>query len=308
SSKCAPCNESEFIEYPNDFAKCLGCQMCREDQVELSPCRADRNTQCACKNGTFCSPDHPCEMCQKCRPRCPKGEVELAPCTPHGDRQCGPPTSTSSGSSGKWGAAGGGGTGRGAEVGAAEEESRSSSSYVLFVSSALGNLIAIVVVAVVVTLFAVGCCFWRCYSRQSPGERWVSSEGPGLVEPGAKEAQERPSGSPQLPDRRLEPGVGVATILRRSFDILAEFVPLKDWKRYGRALDLLENDIDLAEKNDKYSREAFFQMLNTWHNKQGMNASINTLLDTLHQINLGGIAEDISTKLVQQGFFQYEVS
>lgn len=38
------------------------------DQVELSPCRADRNTQCACKNGTFCSPDHPCEMCQKCQP------------------------------------------------------------------------------------------------------------------------------------------------------------------------------------------------------------------------------------------------
>lgn len=39
------------------------------DQVELSPCSATRNTQCACRNGTFCSPDHPCEMCQKCRSR-----------------------------------------------------------------------------------------------------------------------------------------------------------------------------------------------------------------------------------------------
>lgn len=29
-------------------------------------------------------------------PRCPKDEVELAPCTPHSDRQCGPPTGTSS--------------------------------------------------------------------------------------------------------------------------------------------------------------------------------------------------------------------
>ncbi|XP_051496887.1 tumor necrosis factor receptor superfamily member 22-like isoform X3 [Apus apus] len=101
SSKCLPCKKDEYIEYPNDFPKCLGCQTCREDQVELSPCRATSNTQCVCRNGTFCSPDHPCEMCQKCRPRCPEGEVELAPCTPHSDRRCGPATTTS-GLAGRW--------------------------------------------------------------------------------------------------------------------------------------------------------------------------------------------------------------
>lgn len=97
-------------------------------------------------------------------------------------------------------------------------------------------------------------------------------------------------------------------VLRLSFDIFARDVPCKDWKRFGRALELLENDIALAEMNDRYSLEPFFQMLNTWQNRQGMNASVNTLLETLHQINLGGIAEDISSKLVQQGSFQYEVS
>lgn len=96
--------------------------------------------------------------------------------------------------------------------------------------------------------------------------------------------------------------------MRLSFDIFAREVPCKDWKRFGRALELLENDIALAEMNDRYSLEPFFQMLNTWQNRQGMNASVNTLLETLHQINLGGIAEDISSKLVQQGSFQYEVS
>ncbi|KFP23965.1 Tumor necrosis factor receptor superfamily member 26, partial [Colius striatus] len=64
-SKCQPCKDDEFIEYPNDFPKCLGCTTCREDQVELSPCQAARDRQCICRNGTFCSPDHPCEMCQK---------------------------------------------------------------------------------------------------------------------------------------------------------------------------------------------------------------------------------------------------
>lgn len=85
-------------------------------------------------------------------------------------------------------------------------------------------------------------------------------------------------------------------------------MPFKDWKRYGRALDLLENDLALAEMNDKYSQEPFFQMLNTWQNRQGMSASVNTLLEALHRIDLGGIAEDISCKLVQQGSFQYQVS
>lgn len=96
--------------------------------------------------------------------------------------------------------------------------------------------------------------------------------------------------------------------LRRSFDIFAEVVPVAHWKRYGRALDLLENDIDLAEKNDKYSREWFFQMLNTWHNKEGMGASVNTLLDTLHQLSLGGVARDISDRLIKQGLYQHEAS
>ncbi|XP_052661546.1 tumor necrosis factor receptor superfamily member 10A-like isoform X1 [Harpia harpyja] len=315
SSKCLPCKEDEYIEYPNDFPKCLGCRTCREDQVELSPCQAVRDTQCACKNGTFCSPDHPCEMCQKCRPRCPKDEVEQAPCTPHSDRQCGPPTGTFSGSS--------------------------------------NNLIATIVVVVIVVALVLALLLWRCCCRRSPGdgrdlsgkscsvmdyllrqltrfqrgglgtqdnirnERFSRDQllprAPGLVTPSAPgpEVMVPRSSHPSVkPRRNLVPvqGKDPVILLRRSFDIFARDVPYKDWKRFGRALDLLENDIALAEMNDKYSLEPFFQMLNTWQNRQGMNASVNTLLETLHQINLGGIAEDISSKLVQQGSFQYEVS
>ncbi|NXF53084.1 TR10A factor, partial [Oceanites oceanicus] len=323
SSKCLPCKEDEYIEYPNDFTKCLGCRTCREDQVELSPCRAVSDTQCACRNGTFCSPDHPCEMCQKCRPRCPKDEVELAPCTPHSDRQCGPPTGTFSGSS---------------------------------------NELIITITVVVAVLLLIFGCFWKYGSCRSPGEHRVpgtpgalapaealhgcglgglgtqdnirneqfsrdqllpralgsvtpSAPGPEVHEHVPLLGRARPRSDAFLPCSwpAVIPKLGNAfpfppPVLRRSFDIFARDVPYKDWKRFGRALDLLENDIALAEMNDKYSLEPFFQMLNTWQNRQGMNASVNTLLETLHQINLGGIAEDISSKLVQQGYFQYEVS
>ncbi|KFR05927.1 Tumor necrosis factor receptor superfamily member 10B, partial [Nipponia nippon] len=303
SSKCLPCKEDEYIEYPNDFSKCLGCRTCREGmswyQVELSPCRAISDTQCACRNGTFCSPDHPCEMCQKCRPRCAKDEVELAPCTPHSDRQCGPPTDTFSGSS----------------------------NYLI-------TIIVVLLVAVPVVILLVVFLWKRCCCR-SPGEHQVPGTPAAPVPAGgcawvwagweevpawgkrdhtalfsSSRRWERPEqkvlqcGGPRTsypgvkPRRNLVPVQGKDPV---------SHVPTKDWKRFGRALGLLENDIALAEMNDKYSLEPFFQMLNMWQNREGMNASVNTLLETLHEINLGGVAEDISSKLVQQGSFQYEL-
>ncbi|XP_062452713.1 tumor necrosis factor receptor superfamily member 10A-like isoform X2 [Rhea pennata] len=266
SSSCLPCKEDEYTEYPNAFSKCLGCLTCREDQVQLSPCKATKNTQCACKNGTFCSPDHPCEMCQKCQARCPEGEVERDPCTPHSDLQCGPPTDASPGSQ--------------------------KSMIVIFV-------------VVLFTAMLLAFCLWKCcckhHSHGGDGRdlRRKSSS--------VMEAVPRISCPGVNARRKLVPVQGDSvTLLRRSFDIFAREVPYKDWKRYGRALDLLENDIALAEMNDKYSLEPFFQMLNTWLNRQGMKASVNVLLETLDRIELGGVAGDIAFRLVQQGFYQYE--
>ncbi|KFO08985.1 Tumor necrosis factor receptor superfamily member 10B, partial [Balearica regulorum gibbericeps] len=303
SSKCLPCKEDEYIKYPNDFSKCLGCQMY---QVELSPCRAVSNTQCVCKNGTFCSPDHPCEMCQKCRTRCPAGEVELAPCTPHSDLQCGPPTST--------------------------------------FSSLTGGMIAGIVVGVMACLAVLFMFLWVCCCRSRGDERDLSRKSCSVVvscwdgDQGTQDnnhneqvsqhqllPRESSSVTPSAPglevherdpllhrarQRNLVPAQGKdpSAVLRRSFEIFAQEVPYKDWKRYGRALDLLENDIVFAEMNDKHWQEPLYQMLSMWQNRQGLNASVNTLLGTLHEINLGGIAEDIAYKLVQRGYFKYEAS
>ncbi|NWR76755.1 TR10B factor, partial [Centropus unirufus] len=292
SSECAPCKDEEYTEYPNDFSKCLGCRVCREDQVQVSPCKTTSNRQCACRNGTFCSPDHPCEMCQKCRPRCSSDEVELAPCTPQSDRQCGPPSATSDSSTDRW-----------------------------LLSPWPGPT----------RQLSLPCGLLSSQRREAMG---VLGGVEDLLPNGPRERERRGSPAPikglggscrtsyfqvNVPDascpsakqrRNLVPvqGRDPAVLLRRSFDLFAQEVPFKDWKRFGRALELPENDITLAEMNNRYSLEPFFQMLHTWQNREGMKASVNTLLQTLHHIKLGGVAEDISSKLVQLGCFEYEVN
>ncbi|NXK82352.1 TR10B factor, partial [Amazona guildingii] len=303
-SRCLPCKDDEFIEYPNDLSRCFSCRMCREDEVELSPCRATQNRQCACRNGTFCSPEHPCEMCQKCRPRCPKGEVELAPCTPSSDRRCGLPTTTSPGLS-------------------------------MAVLAALAILAAVVILACV-------CC--KCCCCRSTGERGVIPPSPQALHgfrsrslgthdnrlnerfsqdpllsnaPGAEvrdcapllhPAWPRTSQPSVNPRKRLVPVEGAEDYarLRSSFYTFAQKVPHDHWKRFGRALGLWENDIALAEKEG--GLEVVVEMLRKWQEKETINVSVNTLLDTLHQIDLGGVAEDIAFELVREGSFQYEVS
>ncbi|XP_072213121.1 tumor necrosis factor receptor superfamily member 10B-like isoform X2 [Excalfactoria chinensis] len=313
SIQCLPCGENEFTEHPNDFLKCLGCRICREDQVEVSPCIRTRNRQCACKNSTFCLPDHPCEMCQKCQTRCPKGQVRIAPCTPHSDLQCGPPLDASS-----------------------------SSSSIVFITVLLAVVLGIVLVflawryccrhhsagdggelsrkpSVVVNrlLHRLGIQDNRCneqiYMKQQQQQQQLLAPVQGSDVPRGVELEEM---APRISVPCIEtqkklvpvPGQDPIALLRRSFDTFVNVVPFPDWKRFGRALDLLENDLYLAEQHDKGSREPFYQMLNTWLNKQGSKASVNTLLETLPRIGLNGVAVRITSELIKEGYFQYEVS
>ncbi|NXB06568.1 TR10A factor, partial [Cnemophilus loriae] len=305
SGRCEPCRHGEYMEYPNAFQWCRDCWKCREDQVELSHCQPVRNTECACRNGTFCPPDHPCEMCQKCRPRCPEGQVVLKPCTPHSDLQCGPATDTGTaylwaiipgavilfvmvfciwkhccsspgGCRGPpehppWPGAGAGPLGEMVKDGkiCSLQSLQSSEDLTLMLSkhsSCLPHLGA--------------CCHPRARKHGYPGDGWW---------------------------RRLVPVTGNGPFkvneLRRTFYIFAKKVPKEDWKKFGRSLDLEENDIVMDMSDD-----AFYEMLSKWLSMEGSKSSVNTLLETLDRLHLGGVAEDIAYTLVQSGHFQYETS
>uniref|UniRef100_A0A803XSF9 Tumor necrosis factor receptor superfamily, member 10b n=1 Tax=Meleagris gallopavo TaxID=9103 RepID=A0A803XSF9_MELGA len=313
SSRCLPCKKDEYTEYPNDFPKCLGCRTCREDQVEVSPCNSTRNTRCACKNGTFCLPDHPCEMCQKCQTRCPKGQVRIAACTQQSDLRCGPPLDNSS-------------------------------SF-----TTTGIIISTMLPVVLVFLLVLLCCC--CCRRYSAGSGGVLSRKPramvkillqrmGIQDNNCNEqiyqqqqqqqqqlltteqGSEVPRGveveveevAPRTPNVETQrnlvpvPGKDPITVLSSSFNTFVDLVPFPQWRRFGRALGLRENNLYQAEQNDRESGEPLYQMLIMWLNKEGSKASVNTLLETLSQISLSGVADIIASELIRNGYFQYEVS
>ncbi|CAM5177659.1 unnamed protein product [Eretmochelys imbricata] len=336
SGKCSRCKEgAEFTEYPNALSKCLTCRVCRKDEVQLSQCNSTKNTQCTCKNGTFCSPDHPCEICQRCRPRCPEGEVQVSSCMPQSDIQCAHPTGPPPAADGITG------------------------------WTAVG-----IVAPLLVFMILLAVLLWCFYSRNSssggdPRKKSASfkvrfsltkahilsplrncargrlgtqdnirneqldqeSQHGLLAVSGRKEAvrkdsqcettalsavasapkQERNPASQMASGRRkLVPGRGKDPIetLRCSFDIFTQEVPFKDWRRFGRALLLSENEIEIAERSDKYSQEPHYQMLCTWLNKAGIGASVNHLLETLDKIDLRGVADIICSKLI--GLYEEE--
>ncbi|NXM24704.1 TR10B factor, partial [Oxyruncus cristatus] len=297
SSKCLPCKGEEFMEYPNVFHSCYECRKCREDQVELSPCQATRNTECACKEGTFCDPNLPCEMCEKCQPRCPEGQVVLSLCTPYSDLQCGPAKGT-------------------------------------------GSYLWIIIPGVTLLLIGLFICKYRScspgplgppdtvYASLLPqnylmqklslyGRVNVGTQDNDLNEqrsrdqplPGAVESQTLPfqvmlQGAPSpgaRPRRDLVPQAGKEPIpaLRGTFYIFAAGINSNYWKKFGRSLDMQENDLPFDRTQD-----SFYEMLNKWLEREGTKASVNTLLETLDQLNLSGVADDISSELVKRGLFK----
>ncbi|CAN8205928.1 unnamed protein product [Coccothraustes coccothraustes] len=292
SSTCVSCGAGEYTEYPNAFPSCQQCSVCREDQVELSPCQPQRNTVCVCRNGTFCPPEHPCEMCQKCQPRCPDGQVVLKPCTPSSDLQCGPDTDT---------------------------------------SPNLKVIIPVILVmAPILILIGIALCCWKRHCSSSKDGRPLSRTACDMVNsmfqklPWRKRenveednnintqtereqhdrAPERQEMLPRESERPWTslvpvPGCKPCQALQRSFYTFGSEVLRNDWKRFGRNLNLEENDIATGRSLDD-----FYDMMLRWQNREGYKASVTTLLDTLERLSLRGVAEKICDKLVQDGLFQ----
>ncbi|XP_071435143.1 tumor necrosis factor receptor superfamily member 10A-like [Pithys albifrons albifrons] len=295
-SNCLPCKDNEYMERPNYGDSCYECLKCREDQVELSPCQTTRNRECVCKEGTFCDPSQPCEMCQKCRSQCPKGQEVLSPCRPDKDTQCGPATNNSS-----------------------------------FSYHWIILIMALVAVALLVCcIWKCRCCcpgdegnpitkscgvmnyvmqklMWcqRVSVGTQDNERNEQRSHDQLVPDAAEpEGHERdPQAEVMLPSARprrsLIPPEGRKPdlALRDTFDTFAEQLDFDYWRKFGRNLDMGVND--LPQQRDD---EELYKMLQKWHQKMGSDASVNMLLETLDQLDLRGVADIISDELRSKGW------
>ncbi|XP_005084146.1 tumor necrosis factor receptor superfamily member 1A [Mesocricetus auratus] len=86
---CRDCDKGTFTASQNHVKQCLSCKICRKEmsQVEISPCRADKDTVCGCKENQFqqfFSDKH--FQCMDCSP-CFNGTVSI-PCKQSQDTVC----------------------------------------------------------------------------------------------------------------------------------------------------------------------------------------------------------------------------
>ncbi|KAH0623144.1 hypothetical protein JD844_031142 [Phrynosoma platyrhinos] len=283
---CHRCDNDTFSKHLNALKVCFPCRTCRQfDEVELQPCTSTSDTLCICKNGTFCLPHHPCETCHKCRLRCPEGQQMVKPCTSTSDIQCAPYVTSPTPPT-------------------VIANPRGSAAGMWRFLPSLKNI----------------QCFQRnCGGRQGEeaDNTWNTRVDPESL-PSSESCTHRTSNMSEmmlLSTATLPEEVTIIIIiiiiinhhtLRMSFDTFIKEVPVKEWRRYMRALGLTENEIARAERSDKDSEEQQFQMLQTWLDRSGKEASVNTLLKTLCKIELRGVEEKMRACLIFHGLYYEE--
>ncbi|XP_063050975.1 hematopoietic death receptor isoform X2 [Engraulis encrasicolus] len=84
---CEACDYDTYTEHENGLTQCLSCTKCPPDQVPTKTCSRTSDTECQCREGTFCLPDHACEVCKKCS-KCKEDEFEKKRCTSTSNTIC----------------------------------------------------------------------------------------------------------------------------------------------------------------------------------------------------------------------------
>ncbi|XP_063167367.1 tumor necrosis factor receptor superfamily member 10B [Candoia aspera] len=324
---CQPCENGTFANNLNSFDRCFFCQVCRTlDEVEIKKCTATTDTECACKNGTFCSPSEPCETCHRCMQSCHPGEKKVQDCTPTSDIQCLPAATPSPP------------TGRPISCGCERQ-------YV-FCYGAIPKMNFHTEQEGTVTTRCCDEGWDTCLQKSlEPQEIELPIYKDELLSYATLDSGKVLQSAPKLShsNHHLEhlfcflQDMRASTedhhtlsssssssscrtfcihlthnvsssfpALSRSFDIFIREVPLKEWKRFMRTLNLTVNEITSAEMSGRYVNEQCHEMLRTWLDKRGQAASVNVLLKELCGMDLRGIVEKVKSALIAEGLYVYE--
>lgn len=62
------------MKHNNHRLDCFPCSQCRDDQEEVAECSQTADSECRCKQGTYCNSENCVEKCLPCS-RCPNGRV-----------------------------------------------------------------------------------------------------------------------------------------------------------------------------------------------------------------------------------------
>ncbi|XP_075063193.1 tumor necrosis factor receptor superfamily member 10B-like [Mixophyes fleayi] len=265
---CVTCHSGRtYSEHLTGINHCLTCTRCRDDQEEVSPCTIAKNTICRCKKGTFCPPDHPCEICLACTTSCPPDQVMKAPCNSTSDTECGP-TDPSSGRT------------------------------IAIICGVLGTMVIICVV--------VYLCFLRKRTSAKNSKLWskILQVCPCTPDESSEEDTDTKL-LPTVTTLVFEEGTNAETreqIIMKTFDIFVDKVPVAEFDKFMRHLGLTPNKIVIAKiDNPSNVSNQHYTMLQQWQQENLFD--INVLLRTLHKIKMGTVAAEITEKLIQDELF-----
>uniref|UniRef100_A0A673MVY0 Tumor necrosis factor receptor superfamily member 10A-like n=1 Tax=Sinocyclocheilus rhinocerous TaxID=307959 RepID=A0A673MVY0_9TELE len=324
---CEPCEFDRYTEHDNGLRKCLSCTKCRIDQETTEKCTNTQNTQCKCKQGSFCLPDQACEVCKKCS-RCREDEEAVKSCTDISNTVCRKRSSLGSSNSGSrkpflthspikltlyydiflvlQGDS--------EEV---KEESQNAHNSKMDDSSQLQPFLE--------QNYAVGTNIPA--SAETEKDRGLGDSLPNTANSSQislvmsavpsdlqfRHTNQPPSSATALQPhtlvrvegesiRRLVPLNGEES-LKKSFDFFEE-MDVHYHNRFFRFIGLSDNSIKSAES--LFPEDRVYELLKIWMEKEGLEADFNSLIEALIYLDQRLSAENIIAKAIINGYFKYE--
>ncbi|XP_056587611.1 tumor necrosis factor receptor superfamily, member a isoform X1 [Triplophysa dalaica] len=105
------------------------------------------------------------------------------------------------------------------------------------------------------------------------------------------------------PLRKLVPVLGDEESLSKSFDLF-DTLDVRIHNKFFRSIGVNDNAIKIAETQNPDDK--VYNLLRVWMQKEGLRADINTLLQSLLDLDQRYSAEQISTKAVEKRLYRYE--
>uniref|UniRef100_A0A3B5MQK5 Tumor necrosis factor receptor superfamily, member 1a n=1 Tax=Xiphophorus couchianus TaxID=32473 RepID=A0A3B5MQK5_9TELE len=296
-SRCTPCGDGEFSDQINFSSTCRRCKRCKElkNEEQVSPCQRHSNTKCQCKKGYYKhnidSETYDCVECKKCGPN----ETLIHPCTPETDTVCDCKENYFR------------------EKGKCEPCSRYVSHALRWRSSFPSLCPAhhhpqfmnmIIGFAVLVVLLVLGILITFIATKRSFNKKMLSLSSKSSVH--LEDTTETSFGEQEL--SKLPDCVPMITDFIYS---VLDLVPLQQMKQLVRSLGVTDTEIEQAEMDNRYCREAHYQMLRVWAQRAprtvggGKSETVHRqvleeLLSKLRQLHLSRAAEELETKYAIQ--------
>ncbi|KAK5891808.1 hypothetical protein CesoFtcFv8_012246 [Champsocephalus esox] len=323
-SNCEECPKRHYTDQENYSRTCRRCRICKASNhdVEISPCKADRNTVCRCEDGYYKfiidTEKYECRKCSSCKPN----EIVKRTCTPEDNtvceckekyykvkgRTCEPcktctsvecqhhclPITTET----------------------KAPDHRNDHLINIIAGVAVGSLVLMVLVLLVTYMVTKRCIKKKMQQKTSQesdpcpesGEQFLT-----LIEsadiqsdkalPLSAVSDQEP---PNLPDC-----VPLEVKIPELIYTVLDLVPVLQVKQLVRTLGVTDTEIEQAEVDHRSCREAHYQMLRVWAEKGARSGGggggggrgtmlhwplLQELLDQLRKMHLGRAAEELETK------------